>query len=80
MRTFREFSSVELTGFELYCDDVAEGFVKELYWDSQSAHDGVVLSGNWDSIRRVCEPSDRGLMSNVDGWVGPSARSVGRGA
>ena len=34
VRTFGEFPSVELTGFELYCDDVAEGFVKELYWDS----------------------------------------------
>jgi len=42
VRTFREFSSVELTGFEFDCDNVAEGFVKELYWDSQTAHgDGV---------------------------------------
>jgi len=40
VRTFCEFSSVELTGFELYGDDVAEGLVKELYWDSQSAHGG----------------------------------------
>jgi len=32
--SFSELPSVELTGFELYCDDVAEGFVKELYWDS----------------------------------------------
>ena len=40
MRTFCELSPVELTSFELYCDDVAEGFMKELYWDSQSAHDG----------------------------------------
>ena len=34
VRTFCELPSVELTGFELYCDDVAEGFVEELYWDS----------------------------------------------
>ena len=45
MRTFCEFSSVELTGLELYCYDVAEGFVKELYWDSQSAHDGGLELG-----------------------------------
>lgn len=45
VRTFCEFSSVELTGFELDCDNVAEGLVKELYWDSQTAHgDGVFLS------------------------------------
>ena len=40
MRTFGEFPSVELAGFEFYRDDVAEGFVKEFYWDSQSAHGG----------------------------------------
>ena len=40
VRTFGELPSVELTGFEFYCDDVAEGFVEELHWDSQSAHDG----------------------------------------
>lgn len=40
MRTFGEFSSVELTGFEFYGDDMAERFVKELYWDAQSAHGG----------------------------------------
>jgi len=51
VRTFGELPPVELTGFELYCDDVAEGFVKELYWDSQSAHGGA--SWNWDSIRRA---------------------------
>ena len=34
VRTFGELPSVELTGFELYCDDVAEGLVEELYWDS----------------------------------------------
>lgn len=57
MRTFCELSPVELTGFELYCDDVAEGFMKELYWDSQSAHDGgrmvvrlkVNSSCSWES-------------------------------
>ena len=42
MHTFGELPSVELAGFELYCDDVAERFVKELYWDSQSAHGGRV--------------------------------------
>ena len=40
MRTFGELPSVELTGFELYCDDVAERLVKEFYRDSQSAHGG----------------------------------------
>ena len=34
VRTFCKLPSVELTGFELNCDDVAEGFVEELYWDS----------------------------------------------
>ena len=45
VRTFGEFPSVELTGFEFYCDDVAEGFVKELYWNSQSAHGGCMSRG-----------------------------------
>jgi len=34
VRTFGEFPSVELAGFELDRDYVAEGFVEELYWDS----------------------------------------------
>ena len=29
-RTFCEFAAVELSGLELYCDDMSEGLVEEL--------------------------------------------------
>jgi hypothetical protein len=57
VRTFCEFSSVELTCFELYRDNVAEGLVKELYWDSQSAHGWwwcVVIGGQANDRVFVC--------------------------
>jgi hypothetical protein len=51
VRTFGELPPVELTSLEFDCNDVAEGFVKELYWDSQSAHGGTGLGVSIGHVR-----------------------------